>query len=213
MALSEHAEIINVVAKKILKPCGLISKGQSRVWYDDHGWYTAQIEFQPFSGRVGTCINVGVAFHWYYKDHIGFSMGYRESDFVYYENEKQFTPEVGKLTLLALKKILYYRKALENISSAKETILKHKFTSDSLWGNYHRGVICGLDHDIENAIKFFDMVLEIDHRVPWADELKSRIHLFKILLPDSSQFREQVIKTIIETRAANKLDTLEISLE
>ena len=43
MSQKVHTKIINNVAKQILKPEGLVRKGQSRTWYHDQGWFTTVV--------------------------------------------------------------------------------------------------------------------------------------------------------------------------
>jgi hypothetical protein len=212
MSLPAHSKIINKVAVQILKPNGLVRKGQSRIWLDDHGWYTTMIEFQPFSGRQGTCINVGVTFHWYLKDYSSFDVGYRESKFIDYESDEQFIPEVEKLAHLALNKIIGYRESLCNLDNAKQLILNHDFTSDSLWGNYHKGIISGLANDLEGLNKYYDGLLAVDHGVAWAHELKNQVLHLKNIATNSDGFRMEIMKIISKTRALKKLPVLEIKL-
>lgn len=46
-AHSPHGATINQAARVALIPLGLRRKGQSRLWYDDHGWRVFVVEFQP----------------------------------------------------------------------------------------------------------------------------------------------------------------------
>src|SRR5690606_18901697 len=105
---------------------------------DDNGWFITVIEFQPFHGRQGTTLNVGVNFNWYEKEYFSFDIGHRQDvDFVdYEENEEEFLAEVREFCKLALSKALEYRGKLNNIYSAKSFILSHTFTSENIWGSY-----------------------------------------------------------------------------
>jgi hypothetical protein len=213
MALPEHSKIINQVARLILKPNGLERKGQSRTWLDDNGWYTTVIEFQPFKDRQGTCINVGVNFHWYRKDYLSFDIGNRESDFIDFENDEQFTQEVEILAHYALDKALIYRQVLNEFDIAKQTIKKHEFTSDDLWGNYHKGTICGLTGDLEGLIQHYDNLLAVDQDVSWVHELQARVMELKQISPDLDKFGQRIISIIHETRELKRLKKLEIEIK
>lgn len=205
MALPEHSKLINKVAKNIFTPKGLSRKGQSRMWLDDQGWFTTVIEFQPFTNRMGTCLNIGVNFHWYYNDYWSFDIGYRESDFLDFFNEQQFVPNLEKLTKLALAKTLNYRELLKNLESAKATILHHNFSSEDLWGSYHKGIICGLHGDMKSLNQYFDKLLKTNHDVPWANELKERVVKLKDLVDNYDDFIQEIIDIISQTRMAKKL--------
>ncbi len=213
MALPEHSKIINKVARQILKPNGLERKGQSRTWLDDNGWYTTVVEFQPFKDRQGTCINIGVNFHWYVKDYWSFDIGYRESDFIDYKEENQFTLEVEKLTKTALNKVLDYREKLSDLKISKQTILGHEFTSENLWGSYHKGIICGLLGDINNLNFYFSRLLELDLDAPFEKELEKIVIDLKERSSDLDLFKDTIQSFIKETRGQKKLRDIDIELK
>lgn len=70
-----HSKIINKVAKEYFKPHSIKQKGRSRIWLDTQDWFSIIIEFQPFSGRLGTALNVAVNFHWLEQDYFSFDVG------------------------------------------------------------------------------------------------------------------------------------------
>lgn len=205
MALPEHSKIINTIARQILKPEGLIQKGQSRSWLDDHEWFTTFVEFQPFQYQQGTCINVGVNFHWSGRDHWSFDIGYRESGFVTFVHLDQFAPEIEELAQMALSKVLFYRNSLRDPESAKQTILNHTFTSESLWGNYHKGIVCGITKDIPGLNNYFDRLLSIDDPAPFIPGVKAEISQLKTLAQHEGQFRQAIQSSIDFAREKKKL--------
>ena len=212
MAQLEHAKIINKTARQILKPHGLEQKGQSRTWYDDQGLYTTIIEFQPHKWEHGAFLNVGVNFHWYVIDYVSFDMGYRETKFEKFETVDQFTSKIEPMVQLALDKALFYRQMLASLEMAKQNIITHNFTNDELWGNYHKGVICGLTKDINGLNKYFEKLLLVDHDVEWANDLKSRVKELKEIASDNSKFRAEILKIILEARKLKKLKSMEINI-
>lgn len=213
MALPKHSIIINTVANQVLKPNGLKRKGQSRTWLDDNGWFTTIVEFQPFKDRKGTCVNVGVNLHWYPEDSWSFDIGYRESDFVDFNNEDQFTLDVNKLAQLALEKVMHYRKVLANFNTAKPTIEAYVFTSERLWGNYHKGTICGLVGDSIGLTKYYDQLSAVNHDVPWANKLKTRVSELRKISSDTYSFRQRISEIIKDTRKLKKLKELDIEIK
>jgi len=52
---------------------GLMRKGRSRCWIDDHAWWLINVEFQP-SGykKGGIYLNVGLQHLWIVRDHLVF---------------------------------------------------------------------------------------------------------------------------------------------
>jgi len=204
-----HSKIINKVARKILKEHGIERKGQSRTWLDDQYWFTTIIEFQPFKDRQGTCLNVGVNFHWYQKEYFSFDIGYRESEFIDFVNEEQFEKEMHSLVDLALNRALELREILSESRTATNTILNHKFTSDSLWGNYHRAIICGLNNQSQKSEGFFELILKNELESNWELELKKRVEKLKSELGNTLEFKREIEHIIVETRKEKKLKETE----
>ncbi|MBC3846811.1 hypothetical protein H8K90_10510 [Winogradskyella echinorum] len=205
-----HSKIINKIARKILKEHGIVRKGQSRKWLDDQYWFTTGIEFQPFKDRRGTCLNVGVNFHWYEQSYFSYDIGYRESEFIDFVNEEQFENEMNSLVELALKRTLELREKLTDIRTVTNTILNHEYTSDSLWGNYHRAIICGLNNEPKKSEHYFNLVLENKLECDWEQELKQRVEKLKTDLNNTVDFRNRIDKIIEKTRIKKKLKETEI---
>ncbi|TGK89246.1 hypothetical protein EHQ24_00130 [Leptospira noumeaensis] len=212
MSQSEHSKIITKQANKLFKPHGIVQKGKSRTWYDDHGIYTTIIEFQPHKREHGSFLNVGVNFHWYVKNYISFDIGNRVTEFEKFETAELFTIKIDEMVRLALEKAFNYRQKLINIITIKDTILSHNFTSDSLWGNYHKGIICGLTKDIEGLNKHFEDLLLVDHDFQWVKELKLNVIELKKAALDYKKFQKEIHSTIIEARKLKKLKNIEIQL-
>lgn len=205
-----HSKIINKIARKILKEYGIERKGQSRTWLDDHYWFTTVIEFQPFKDQQGTCLNVGVNFHWYLQEYFSFDIGNRLSDFIEFKNEEQFENEMVSLVELALNKTLELRTKLSDINVAEQTIITHNFASDELWGNYHRALISGLNNNTGKAITYFNKILNRESNIGWMKELKSKVEYLVKVLNEGNEFKKQVDLIIQETRIEKKLKDKEI---
>ena len=65
-------KLIAAAARAGLKPLGLVRKGRTRSWIDDHGWWLLNVEFQPSGHGVGCYINVGVHHLWVPRNHLCF---------------------------------------------------------------------------------------------------------------------------------------------
>ena len=224
---NEHSKIIAKVAKQKLKPLGILQKGKSRVWLDDRGWFTTVIEFQPSSWARGAYLNIGANFHWYKTEHFGFDLGDRVENFIEYKNDEQFTAEMEKFCNLIIKKVLEIRENLKTVFSAKRIIIKHSFESEELWGNYHKGIICGLTGDFDELNKFYSDILKQDSirqwtcgntgtvhstHIHWIDDLKEDV---KYLISKTSSldlFKAEILQIIVETRKLKKLSEIEIDL-
>jgi hypothetical protein len=210
MALPEHSKIINKIARKILPEYGIKRRGQSRTWLDDQYWFTTIIEFQPHSGRQGTCLNVGINFHWYEQDYFSFDIGNRESAFIDFKNEKQFQSEIESLAKKALKLTLELRNKMVDLKNAEKNIISHEFASDNLWGNYHRAIICGLNNEPKKSEKYFKRILKNEFEYDWELQLKQRVENLKTELNNISEFKKRVDEIIEKTRNEKKLNKTEI---
>jgi hypothetical protein len=214
MTQPDHSKIINKTAKKIFGVYGIKQKGQSRIWLDDNGWFTTVIEFQPFRGRQGTTLNVGVNFHWYEEEYFSFDIGSRQDvEFVdYADNEEKFLPEVEKLCEIALSKTLEYRECMKDLNTAKFHILNHTFTSENIWGSYHKGTICGLTDDFDKQNEYYQKILENSETFEWLNELKNRVNFLISSKDKQNDFTENIVEIIEKTRLLKKLSKTEIKL-
>ena len=208
MGVIDHNKIIKKVATEILNSYGIYRKGQSRTYIDDNGWFINVIEFQPSRWDKGSYLNIGINFNWYLQEYFSFDIGYRESYFTKFIDEKQFTEYINDLCVKSIKKLTEYRNNLKNLKEAEKLILKHNFTSDNFWGNYHKGIISGLVYNINNLNKYFSKILnENDENIGWRIELKNKTNeLRKIANDDINKFREKIIDLIKDTRKLKKLD-------
>jgi hypothetical protein len=205
-------------------------QGVSRVWFDDRGWFTTIVEFQPSSYARGAYLNIGANPHWYKETNIGFSLilDYRTHDFVKYYNDEQFTIEMEKFCELAIREILEFREKLTLIHSAKEFILNYNYVECAeIWRNYYKGTICGIADDFDGLNKYYNEVLKESSTKQWTDGNAGKVHIayiqwiedlkenVKYLLSKTSNlkmFKEEILKIIYETRKLKKLPAIEINL-
>ncbi len=193
---------------------GIKQKGQSRIWIDDRGWYIIVIEFQPFHGRHGSTLNVGVNFNWYEQQYFSYDIGSRENvDFVEYnQDEDRFQKEIEHFCEIALDKVFQYRENLKNLHDAKLFILNHQFTSENLWGSYHKGTIAGLTNDFDTLNIYYKQLLSEDYSYDWVQELKRRVETLSQKTETQDQFAEAVKEIVKNTRALKKLPPIDINL-
>lgn len=65
-------KLIAAAAKFGLGSLGLVRKGRSRSWIDDHGWWLLNVEFQPSNHGAGCYVNVGAQHLWVPRNHLCF---------------------------------------------------------------------------------------------------------------------------------------------
>ncbi|GMM86926.1 hypothetical protein [Pseudoalteromonas sp. MTN2-4] len=152
MAVPIHSKLINNAAREILKPVGLVRKGQSRVWLDDNGWWLTMVEFQPSSWSKGTYLNVGVSWLWYPKDYLSFDIGYRENSFIEFKDEDSFFSEAIALAEKAKDKALTHRRSMSSPELAKEFVLTNTAgDKQNIWACLNKGLACLHASDFQNA--------------------------------------------------------------
>lgn len=182
---------INKIIKKLCReifPTDVFQKGNSRVYLDDNGYYFTVIEFQPYSIKKGTFLNVGLNFL-FEKGHVlSFLNLYGDErvgrKFIEYINDEQFEKDVKKYVKLANKYILKYRR-FADINYAKKYIAKKL---GNRWF-YKKSMLYFLTDDQENGRKYYKKFLDNPF-------YKTRIEEFNYP-KDVSQINKDYIMNII----------------
>lgn len=156
MADKNINKIIKALCKEIL-PEDVFQKGDSRVYYDDNGYYFTIVEFQPYSLMKGTFLNVGASFLFDKQDYLSYSYAYDDEvrvgkKFIKYINDEQFEKEVREYVELANEYILRYRE-FKDIYYAKDHIVNS--LNDDNWNKYIKAMFYFLTDDRENGIKCY----------------------------------------------------------
>lgn len=92
-------------------------------------------------------------------------------------------------------------------------ILSHSFTSENIWGSYHKGVICGLTNDFVQQQKYFQKLLKENHSVEWLNELKNKVTFLIENSNNQNRFKETIIEIVKKTRALKKLVETDIKFD
>nr|WP_298123028.1 hypothetical protein [uncultured Pseudoxanthomonas sp.] len=201
------ARLINAAAKSVLKPLGCIQKGRSRIWLDDQSFWVGVIEFQPSAWGRGSYLNVGACWLWYEKDYVSFDAGeYRVESFQPYESDEQFAAVAQALVERAAKEVVDLRRRFPSPSRVQDWLTRE--APRTLWNHYHLAVSAGLAGDVDQSKRSFAEVKSCPDEWPWVIELKRRsAELEKFLLSDSG-FKDEVMNTVVRTRALLKLSAL-----
>ena len=209
MATPIHSKLINRAAREILKPVGLVRKGQSRVWLDDNGWWLTMIEFQPSSWSKGTYLNVGISWLWYPKEFMSFDIGYRENSFIEFKDEDSFFPEAIALAEKAKVKALAHRHLMSSPELAKEFVLTNTVgDKQNIWACLNKGLVCLHASDFQSANIHLENVLQCNDDRDWAISVKDFTKSVLNLTP-----KEQLLavrNAIIHSRKLKKLPEMEV---
>ena len=206
MALPVHSQIINRIAKDTLKPLGVQQKGRSRFWYSDEGWYTIFAEFQPFSGRKGSTLNVGIHWLWYPQEHWSFDLGGRASEFVEYEDDNQFGSAIQEMAQCAATNFVECRNRLSNMSGAYRFALERGANDRAYdWAYLHRAIMAALNGDFETARRNLDGVYLDETKREWETERNAFIDEMRAILDGGAPLGDWVVEKIFATRKLLKL--------
>src|SRR6186997_868062 len=111
----DHNKIITAAAKKALSPLGLRRDGKSRLWYDDHGWWTIIVEFQPSGWDRGSYLNVAVSWLLYEQSHWSIDVGGREEGFKSAAHLEQFEAAMEEVADRASRSVTKFRERFSSL--------------------------------------------------------------------------------------------------
>ena len=204
-----HDKIIANAAKAKLRPLGFQRKGQSRLWFFDHSWWLAVVEFQPSSWSKGSYLNV--AAHWLWTDlgTISFDFGGRLEGFEEYTSDEQFAVAVAHLADRAADEAQRLEAMFNSLADTAKILLEQarsearQAPAHPGWMAYNAGVAAGLAGCNDNAAEMFGRVLNS------VGDPTSVLHLkakrMSNLTSDAAKFRQEATSTIARQREALRL--------
>lgn len=208
---ADHNAVINAEARRVLKPFGLVRKGASRVWIDDHGWWTIQVEFQPSAWSKGSYLNVGV--NWLlYEGNVGaFNVGGRvDVPFIETAGNENFEKHAHNLALRAKAEVAQLRSRFSSLGAAASYY--RSCGRRSAWDHYYYGVLLALSGDIENAKAAFQAVTTHRPGYGWEKALAQRASELHKLASDHMAFIETICGIVMRTRTIGNLQDWESEL-
>ena len=221
-ATSPATRLVTRAAREVLRPMGLVQKGRSRTWIDDHYWWLIVAEFQPSGFSQGTYLNVGVNWLWRAKPHLSFDYGYRvrwtttdpiriaegdrhTTDFVAYQDERQFDDAVRALCQVAGQRVGELRELFRDMRSTAEELNVH-VTADGGWSSYHAGIAAGLAGDTAAAHHQLTSVAAAEPTTSWQKDQIHQARELSELLDDHPTFLARITSTVVTARALLKLE-------
>lgn len=204
-----HDKIIANAAKASLRPLGFQRKGQSRLWFSDHSWWLAVVEFQPSSWSKGSYLNV--AAHWLWMDvaPISFDFGGRLEGFKEYASDEQFAIAAAHLAESAAEEARRLEARFSSLADTAEILLEQaRIESQQApahpgWMAYNAGVAAGLVGRTEEASETFGRILNGS-----ADEtsmLYLKAERMFSLISNVAKLRQEAASVIAHQREALRL--------
>ena len=202
-----HSRLLVAAARDMLQPIGMVQKGRSRIWLDDHGWWVCVVEFQPSSWSRGSYLNVGCMWLWQVKEHISFDEGHRVEKFSQFHNEEEFQAVARSLAERAATEVLRYRKLFLNVHDVSGYYLSRH--PEGFWPTFNAAMACALAGRPDDARRLFKRIIESgpDDR-PWVLSAQAEAGRLRLIAEQTEQFREVITKTIHRTRDLQKLPRL-----
>jgi hypothetical protein len=161
-----HDRLIADAAKAVLRPLGFQRKGRSRLWFADHSWWLAVVEFQPSSWSKGSYLNV--AAHWLWTDigAISLDFGGRLEGFEEYRSDEQFAAAAARLAASAAEEAQRLTTMFSSLDATAKVLLMEARTQASRapghpgWMAYNAGMAAGLVGRADDAMEMFRSVLD-----------------------------------------------------
>jgi hypothetical protein len=201
---ADHNAVITAEARHVLKPLGLVRQGKSRVWIDDHGWWTIQVEFQPSAWSKGSYLNVGI--NWLlYEGSVGaFNIGSRvDMPFIEATGNESFKQDAHTLALRAKEEVENLRSQFSTLEAAASYY--RDSGPQSAWDDYYYGVLLALVGDIAGAKVAFESVPTHRLKFGWEKALALRASELHKLTSDQTAFVETIRGIVLRTRSIGNL--------
>jgi hypothetical protein len=201
---TDHNVVITAEARQVLKPLGLVRQGKSRVWIDDHGWWTIQVEFQPSAYSKGSYLNVGINWLLYEGTAGTFHIGSRvDVPFIDATENESFKQEAHTLAIRAKAEVEKLRAQFSNLEAA--TAYYRDSGCQTGWQDYYHGVLLALGGDVAGAKAAFESVCNRRAEIGWVKALAQRASELQKLASDHTAFVETIRGIVLRTRSIGHL--------
>lgn len=201
---TDHNATLTAEARQVLKPLGLIRQGKSRVWIDDHGWWSIQVEFQPSAWSKGSYLNVGITWLLYEGSSSAFHIGSRvDVPFIEATGNEDFKQDARALALRAKAEVESLRSRFSTLEAAASYY--RDSSRRSVWDDYYFGVLLALAGDAANAKLAFESVPTHRLEFGWEKALAQRAAELYKLASDKAAFVETMRGIVLRTRSIGHL--------
>lgn len=203
----KHVDLIATAAKAHLSPIGMKRKGRSRVWLKDNGWWLAVVEFQPSGWSQGTYLNVAAHWLWHPGGHLSFDEYERVKGFAEFTDPREFTRAAAEYASAAAAEV----QSLQQRFSTVQRVAAHLQTKadGNPWHHFHAMMASLAIGNLDEALRQQRALSQIEHNVPWCNELKSNAAEFMREAKDVAHAAAIVEDQVAKARVNLKL--LELS--
>ena len=196
--MTNIANIIAKVASEILHAEGFQRIGASRTWIYDNGWWIAILEFQPSGTSKGTYLNLGLCWLWAEKNYPSFDFGYRELDFLTWNEDQIFEQEIYKYAQSARKKFLQYKRKFRDVREVYKSLKKTK--TSEYWDLYNLAIVSGLCCDVAKFHTYYEQVKSHEFGEPDGSLHSKNLDELRRVVQHNSTFIAMTLEIVHRTR-------------
>lgn len=202
-----HNTLLARAARKHLAGIGVQRKGQSRVWYKDHGWWLAVVEFQPSAWSKGSYLNVAAMWLWNAKDYWSFDEGGRVETFHEFKDTDQFSDVAEALATRAQEEVHALLERFPSMAAVASHLRRH--SDENPWHTYHAAMASLAVGDVAHAQKRFRALLAVRDSAPFMFALQEKVKKFDECVASGTEPSALVAREIEQARALLKLAPLD----
>jgi hypothetical protein len=196
---------------------GLMRKGRSRAWFDDHGWWVIQVLFEaPMFGKASDLV---VSVSWLWKlphmadNHASFDYGWRiPGCFATFESPEQWAPITRRLASRAAEEVRAYRERIPDLRAAARVTDEYARGRVG-WHAWDAAVANGLSGNVDTAARHFAAVADLDDDREWWQPARTQARTWeRMVRSDHDRFVEQVKDHVENARQQLRLPTVELAV-
>lgn len=223
----DHNRLLKKVANEVFQPLGLVQRGSSRVWFDDHGWWVIMLAFEPSGFGKGSYLRVASSPLWGVTDSVGFAHEYRDTwdhphanfgmRFIRARRPDWWERDVRILSERAVDYVRELRAAPHDVRGLLDLAIRQSEGSvkGKLGVGFPAGLL-GLDDLAREGLADLDRLLipdEYTHassRAAWDDWVQQRLADLQRAVGDRRAFARLVADNVARSRASEQLPALSI---
>ncbi|MGW5355862.1 hypothetical protein ACWERV_35780 [Streptomyces sp. NPDC004031] len=203
--------IINSAARESLKPLGLVQRGRSRLWIDDHGWWLGVVEFTP-PRTAGSGLDVGAMWLWHDVEHLAFNVEAIRVGSESFRTEDQFTPLALELSRQAAANVTALREKFPALPDVARYLTTRPVRRGFLWDGFDAGIAAALAGHPDTARDHFERVLREDPLAPWMVDAQEKTRELHALVADRDAVTAWVAQAVHSCRIKLGLDPVPLAM-
>ncbi|MFD6534123.1 hypothetical protein [Streptomyces sp. NPDC060184] len=208
---SPALRIMNSAARESLKPLGLVQRGRSRLWIDDHGWWLGVVEFTP-PRIAGSGLYVGAMWLWHDVAHLAFHVDAVRVGSELFRTEDQFTPLALELSRRAAVNVTALREKFPALPDVARYLTSRPVRQGFFWDSFDTGIAAALVGDPDTARDHFERVLREDALAPWIVEAQKKARELHAIAADHVAVTAWVTWAVESCRSKLGLDPVSFAI-